>query len=189
MKLIVGLGNPGRYYANNRHNIGFMCLNHFARTHSISFNKKKGLARIGTGIVAASEVVLAKPQTYMNLSGQSVSRLVRQFNISLDDLIVIHDDLDLPTAKIRIRRDSGSGGHQGVDSIITGLGSRDFTRIRIGIGRPDIPEPDENDIINYVLSDFGPEEKITVTQTIPEVGEAISCLISEDLATAMNKFN
>ena len=118
MKLIVGLGNPGRGYANNRHNMGFMCLNYFARTQGIQFDKKQGKARIGTGEVAGNKVVLARPQTYMNQSGQSVSRLVKKFNISLDDLLVIHDDLDLPLGKIRIRQGGSSGGHKGIESII-----------------------------------------------------------------------
>ncbi|MCX6011116.1 MAG: aminoacyl-tRNA hydrolase, partial [Chloroflexi bacterium] len=102
MKLIVGLGNPGRSYARNRHNVGFICLNHFARTEGIRFDQKKGLARIGEGEVVGNEVVLARPQTFMNNSGKSVSRLVEKFDIDLNDLIVIHDDLDLPLAKIRI---------------------------------------------------------------------------------------
>ena len=140
MKLIVGLGNPGRAYANNRHNIGFICLNHFARSQGIKFDQKQGLARIGLGEVAGNKLVLAKPQTYVNLSGESVSRLVRKFNINLDDLMVIHDDLDLPLAKIRISHGSSSGGHKGIESIIQELGSQDFTRIRVGIGRPNKAE-------------------------------------------------
>ena len=108
MKLIVGLGNPGRSYANNRHNIGFMCLNQFARTRGIRFDKKQGKARIGIGEVAGTEVVVARPQTYMNRSGQSVGRLVRKFDVDLADLLVIHDDLDLPLGKIRIRHGSSS---------------------------------------------------------------------------------
>ena len=191
MKLIVGLGNPGRGYANNRHNLGFMCLNHFARTQGIRFDKKQGQARIGSGEVAGSKVILAKPQTYMNRSGQSVSRLVNKFNINPDDLIIIHDDLDLPLGTIRIRRSGGSGGHRGIDSIISYLESQDFPRLRIGIGRPITPlaEISENDIIAFVLSDFIPEEKQVVTQVIPRASEAILCLLTEGLAAAMNKFN
>ena len=191
MKLIVGLGNPGRAYANNRHNIGFICLNHFARTQGIQLDKKQGRARIGSGEVAGSKVVLAKPQTYMNLCGQSVSRLVRKFNINLDDLLVIHDDLDLPLGKIRIRQGGGSGGHKGVSSVITELGSQEFPRLRVGIGRPATPfgEICEADIIAYVLSDFTPEEKQVITQVVPRVSEAILCLLTEGLAAAMNKYN
>ena len=193
MKLIVGLGNPGKIYAHNRHNIGFMCLNHFARTHSIRFDKKQGRARIGIGEVAGSQVILARPQTYMNLSGQSVSRLIKKFGINLNELLVIHDDLDLPSGKIRIRQGGSSGGHKGVGSIITELGSQDFVRIRVGIGRPvkneDSTEFSEDEIINYVLSDFTPDEKQAITQVIPRVSEAILCLLTEGLTAAMNRYN
>jgi PTH1 family peptidyl-tRNA hydrolase len=189
MKLIVGLGNPGRSYAHNRHNIGFICLNHFARSQGIRFDKKKGLARIGEGVVANNEVVLARPQTFMNDSGQSVSRLVKKFKIDLNDLIVIHDDLDLPLAKIRISHGSSSGGHKGINSIIQELGTQDFIRLRIGIGRPDKPQISEDDIIDYVLSDFRPAEKRAINKILPNVSEAILCLLTEGLTPAMNKFN
>ena len=192
MKLIVGLGNPGRGYANNRHNVGFVCLNHFAKTQGIRFDKKQGKARIGIGEVAGSKVVLARPQTYMNLIGQSVSRLIKKFNINLDDLLVIHDDLDLPLGKIRIRYGSSSGGHKGIDSIISSLGSQDFSHLRVGIGRPTtegFAETNEADIVAYVLSNFTSEEKQIVVQVIPRVSEAIYCLLSQGLAVAMNKYN
>ena len=189
MKLIIGLGNPGRVYANNRHNIGFMCLNHFAKTQGIRFDRKQGQARIGSGEVAGSEVILAKPQTYMNLSGQSVSRLIKRFDIDLNDLLVIHDDLDLPLGKIRIRRGGSSGGHKGVDSIISYLGSQNFLRLRVGIERPVVSEITENDVIAYVLSDFTPEEEEVVIQVIPRVSEAILCILDESLITAMNRYN
>jgi len=189
MKLIVGLGNPGRAYAHNRHNIGFSCLSYFAKSQGIKFDKKQGLARTGTGKVANNEVVLARPQTYMNSSGQSVSRLVQRFNINLNDLLVIHDDLDLPLAKVRLSFGSSSGGHKGIDSIIQELGSQDFIRIRVGIGRPDKTEISEEDIISYVLSDFTLKEKQAIARVIPKVGEAILCLLTEGLTTAMNKYN
>ena len=189
MKLIVGLGNPGWIYANNRHNTGFMCLNHFVKMQGIRLDKKQGQARIGLGEVVGSEIVIAKPQTYMNLSGQSVSRLVKKFDINLNDLLVIHDDLDLPLGKIRIRQGGSSGGHKGVGSIITELGSQDFLRLRVGIERPATPFSNEADIIAYVLSDFTPEEKQVITQVIPRVSEAIRCLLTEGLAATMNKYN
>ena len=193
MKLIVGLGNPGRSYANNRHNVGFICLNHFAKTQGIRFDRKQCQARIGSGEVTGSQVVLAKPQTYMNLGGQSVNRLVRKFNINLNDLLIIHDDLDLPLGKIRIRWGGSSGGHKGIESIISYLGSPDFPRLRVGIGRPTTTEGSatisEADIITYVLSDFTPEEKQVITQLIPRVSEAILCLLTEGLPAAMNKYN
>ncbi|MFC1897848.1 aminoacyl-tRNA hydrolase [Chloroflexota bacterium] len=193
MKLIVGLGNPGRGYANNRHNVGFVCLNHFARKQGIQFDKKQCQARIGTGEVAGNEVVVARPQTYMNLSGQPVNLLVKKFKTNLDNLLVIHDDLDLPLGKIRIRQGGSSGGHKGVNSIINELDSRDFIRIRVGIGRPvkneDFTEFSEDEVIDYVLSDFTPDEKQIITEVIPKGSEAILCLFTEGLAAAMNKYN
>ena len=191
MKLIAGLGNPGRGYANNRHNIGFMCLNYFAKTQGIRLDKKQGKARTGAGEVAGDKVILARPQTYMNLSGESVGRLVKKFDINLNDLVVIHDDLDLPLGKIRIRHGGGSGGHKGIDSIISLLDSQDFSRLRIGIGRPTSgpAQISEADIISYVLSDFTPEEKQIIAQVIPRVSEAILCLLTEGLSSAMNKHN
>jgi len=193
MKLIVGLGNPGQGYAHNRHNVGFMCLNHFAKTQGIRFDKKQGKARVGTGEVADNEVVLARPQTYMNFCGESVSRLVKRFDVKLDDLLVIHDDLDLPLGKIRIRQGGGSGGHKGIESIISCLGSQDFIRIRVGIGRPAVAEGSteisDDDIIAYVLSDFTPHQKRIITTVIPRVSEAILCFLTEGLTSAMNKYN
>jgi len=193
MKLIVGLGNPGQGHANNRHNVGFVCLNHFARKQSIRFDKKHCKARIGIGEVAGGEVVLARPQTYMNKSGQSVGLLVRKFDVSLNNLLVIHDDLDLPLGKIRIRQGGSSAGHKGIGSTIAELGSQDFIRIRVGIGRPITIESatgiNETDIKAYVLSDFTPDEKQAITQVIPTVGEAILCLLTEGLVVAMNKYN
>lgn len=193
MKLIVGLGNPGRDYTDNRHNIGFVCLNHFARTQGIPFDKKQGKARIGVGEVAGGKVVLARPQTYMNLSGESVSRLIKRFNINLDDLLVVHDDLDLPLGKIRIREGGGSGGHKGIESIISYLGSQDFLRLRVGIGRPTATEGatefSDADTIAYVLSDFTSQERQIITTVIARVSEAIHCLLTQGLTAAMNKYN
>ena len=193
MKLIVGLGNPGRTYANNRHNVGFTCLNHFARTQGIRFDKKQGRARIGTGEVAGSKVVIAKPQTYMNLSGESVSRLIKKFDINLNNLLVIHDDLDLPLGRIRIRHGVGWTGHKGVRSVRDKLGNGDFSLLRVGIGRPikneDSAEISEADIIAYVLSDFTSDEQQAITKVITRVSEAILCLVTEGITSAMNKYN
>lgn len=193
MKLIVGLGNPGRIYARNRHNVGFMCLNYFAKTHGMQLDKKKGQARVGTGEVAGNEVLVARPQTFMNQSGESVSRLIKKLNINLDDLLVIHDDLDLLLGKIRIRRGGSSGGHKGIESIIADIDSKDFIRIRVGTGRPNKVEDNnwakEAEIIDYVLSDFTSEEKQIIEAVIPRVGEAIYCLLTEGQTEAMNKYN
>ncbi len=193
MKLIVGLGNPGFSYSRNRHNIGFMCISHLARTQGIRFDRKQGYARTGCGEIDSSPVCLARPQTYMNVSGESVSRLVKSLGIKPSDLIVIHDDLDLPAGKIRIRHGGSSGGHKGINSIIAHLGSRDFYRIRVGIGRPPQLEGDSEDkeaaVIDYVLSDFTPEERKVIIRTIPEASQAVICLLTEGLTAAMNKFN
>jgi len=188
IKLIVGLGNPGRVYSNNRHNTGFVCLSYFARKQGIRFDRKQGQARIGIGEIAGNKVVVARPQTYVNRSGESVIRLVKRFNISPENLLVIHDDMDLPLGKIRIRHNGSSGGHKGIESITGYLGSRDFLRIRIGIGRP-ATETSEADIIAYVLSGFTPDEKRILNQVMPTVSEAILCIFTEGPTVAMNKYN
>jgi len=191
MRLIIGLGNPGLRYTRNRHNAGFMCINYFARQHGIPWDKKQGKARVGMGEVSGVKVMVARPQTYMNSSGESVSLLVKRYKVELNDLIIIHDDLDLPLGKIRIRHDGGSGGHKGMKSIVASLGSPDFIRLRVGIGRPTDAESNrsEAEIIDYVLSDFTPGEKRVISEIMPRVSDALTCLLSEGLTVAMNKFN
>lgn len=190
MKLIVGLGNPGRGYAGNRHNIGFISLNYFARKYGIEFNHKQALARVGKGEIAGQRVMLARPQTFMNASGESVSRLVKSLKIGPEDLLVIHDDLDLPLGRIRIRAGGSAGGHKGIQSIIDKFGTRDFVRLKVGVGRPQNGEPaDEDDVIDYVLSDFSDDEKITIAATVPLVSDAILAILTEGPVAAMNKFN
>jgi peptidyl-tRNA hydrolase, PTH1 family len=189
VKLIIGLGNPGKEYSSNRHNIGFLCINRLAKVHRIALDKKQGKARTGTGTVAGNEVVLAKPQTYMNASGQSVSLLMQKYKVAPEDLIVIQDDLDLPLGKIRIRKGSSSGGHKGANSIISSLGTQDFIRIRVGISRPQLEGEEECSVVDYVLGDFTPEDKPIFEETIHRVSDAIFCLITEGLTVAMNKFN
>ena len=191
MKLIVGLGNPGLIYEKNRHNIGFLCVNHLARNNGIRFDKKQGLARTGAGEIAGNEVLLARPQTGMNISGQSVIKLVKRLKITPDDLLVIHDDLDLPLGKIRIQYGRSSGGHHGIESIMDELESQEFYRIKVGIGRPsEIPDNyKEAEVIDYVLGDFTSEEKEIVLEVILRVSEAVICLLTEGLQTAMNKYN
>ncbi|MFC1900001.1 aminoacyl-tRNA hydrolase [Chloroflexota bacterium] len=193
MKLIVGLGNPGKGYARSLHNVGFICVNYFARRHKIRFNKSQAKARIGTGNVEGYEVIVARPQTYMNRSGEAVVRLVKRYNIALEDILVIYDDMDLPLGKIRIRIGGSSGGHKGVKSIINELNSEDIPRLRIGIGRPDsingLSEAKNTDVITYLLSELPPEDKKAINKVLPDVNEAIRCVITEDLTTAMNKYN
>lgn len=183
MKLIVGLGNPGKAYVNNRHNVGFRCIDHFAWVHRISIKERRARARLGMGQVAETRVVLAKPRTYMNLSGEAVSRLVRQFAVPLEDLLVICDDLDLPLGRVRIRRRGGSAGHKGIESIIASLGSQEFPRVRVGIGRPN------GDEIAYVLSDFTAGERDTIQGAIATVVDAIDCILAQGIEAAMNRYN
>jgi PTH1 family peptidyl-tRNA hydrolase len=193
MKLIVGLGNPGFLYARNRHNIGFMCINNLAKRRSIKFDRKQGHARTGIGNIAGNRAVLAKPQTYMNASGESVEPLMKKLNVKSDDLIVIHDDLDLPTGKIRLRLGGSSGGHKGIDSIISHIGTQDFYRVRVGIGRPENdPKSEavkEDAVIAYVLSDFTSVEREIMEKTIPQVSQAVIDLLTEGITIAMNRYN
>ncbi len=193
MKLIVGLGNPGSGYAGNRHNIGFMCLRYIAGKHTIRFDKKQAKARTGSGIINGNKVILVRPQTYMNLSGQSANLLMKKYKIQAQNMVVIHDDLDLPTGKIRLRKGGGSGGHKGLDSIINESGRRDFIRIRFGIGRPEgefasINEKNEA-VTAYVLSDFTAEEKKAIKPSIELVSDAVSLLLEAGLEAAMARFN
>lgn len=193
MKLIVGLGNPGRTYVNSRHNIGFQCLNLFARKHGIDFNKQQAKARVGFGEVAGEKLILAKPRTFMNLSGESVAPMARYYKIDLSDILVIYDDLSFSLGKIRIREKGGSGGHNGLKSIIYHLGSEEFPRIRVGIA----PQPTEElpDHIQktrtpeYVLGHFTAEEKVIVPKVCATVTKAIYCILEEGIATAMNNYN
>jgi len=192
MKLIVGLGNPGKAYAHNRHNVGFQCLNYFARLHSIRFDHRQCRARVGIGEVSGEKLLLAKPFTFVNLSGQAVACLVRKHKVPLSNLLVIYDDLDLPLGKIRLRQSGGSGGHKGMNSIISALGSEDFPRIRVGIGRPQAegkPSNDEDLIVSYVLSDFSPQEEAIIKPVIARAADAIDCFLSQGIEAAMNRFN
>jgi PTH1 family peptidyl-tRNA hydrolase len=189
MKLIVGLGNPGMAYSNNRHNIGFMCISRFAKQHKITFDKKQGQARVGLGEVSGQPAVLARPQTYMNASGEAVRYLVNRYKIDMNDLIVIHDDMDLPLGKIRIRQSGRSAGHKGIESIISYLDNPEFIRVRVGIGRPEETGEKDSEVIGFVLNDFTDEETKVIAPVISRVSEALWCLITEGLEPAMNKFN
>jgi len=191
MKLIVGLGNPGKAYAHNRHNAGFRCLNYFARLHSIRFDHRQCRARVGIAEVRGGKLLLAKPVTFVNLSGNPVACLAHKHKIPLSDLLVIYDDLDLPLGKIRLRQSGGSGGHKGMNSIVSALGSEDFPRIRVGIGRPQAEEQsiNEDTIVNYVLSDCSPQEEAIIKPVIATVSEAIDCFLTQGIEAAMSKFN
>jgi len=167
-----------------------MCVSAFAKQHRITFDKKQGQARVGQGEIAGTQVLLARPQTYMNSSGQAVDYLVKRYKLNLVDLVVIHDDLDLPLGKIRIRRGGGTGGHHGIESIIDWLESPDFVRVRIGIGRPVTPQiSSESSVIDFVLSNFTDEEQQVITPVISRVGEVLYSLVAAGLEPTMNKYN
>ena len=183
-KLIVGLGNPGRRYAHNRHNVGFQCLDRLAQAHGLSFSRRRAKASLVLGKRADVGVVLAKPLTYMNLSGQAVRPLVSFYKLSLEDILVIYDDLDLPLGTIRLRPEGGSGGHKGMRSIIEVLGSQAFPRLRVGIGRPP-----GNDAVSYVLSDFTADEQITLESVYERVVATVELFLREGIKAAMNGYN
>ena len=190
MKLIVGLGNPGNQYAHNRHNIGFMCVSHFAKERGWGFEHKEGLARTAHGRIDSEEIVLARPQTFMNASGEAVKKLTIKYRIKPEDLIVVHDEIDLRLGNIRIRRGGGSAGHNGVESIIRELGTADFVRVRVGVGHPrDSAVEEKGHVVGYVLGDFSADEAEVIKKVIAEAGQAIVTLIKDELETAMNRFN
>lgn len=181
----MGLGNPGRRYARNRHNVGFQCLSRLARSYGLAFRRRRHQARLAAGWIAGQEVVLAQPLTFMNQSGLAVRGLVGWLKLSLSDLLVIYDDLDLPLGTLRLRPCGSAGGHRGVQSIIEALGSESFPRLRVGIGRP----PPGQDPVDFVLSDFWPQEEEAMAQVRARVAEAVECFLREGLAAAMNKFH
>lgn len=193
IKLIVGLGNPGKEYALNRHNVGFRCINNLARNHLIMMKMYRCQSQVGVGRIGNSECVLAKPRTFVNRSGNAVSQLMFRHKIEVGNLIVIYDDLDLPLGKLRIRQEGSSGGHKGMSSIIAAIGSENFCRIKVGIGRPLAADgtmiTDDDAVVNHVLSNFTPYEEQIIRPVIHRCGEAIEYILKDGLINAMNKFN
>jgi len=183
--LIVGLGNPGREYASNRHNVGFMIADRWAVAHTLTFNKIQHHAIIATGRSGGQRVIVAKPQTYMNESGRAVGALLRFYKIPSEQLLVIFDDLDLPFGTIRLRADGGAGGHNGMRSIIQHLGGNHFARLRIGIGRP----PGRMDPAAFVLQDFDRDEAAELDALLDRAGQAIDTFLTAGITAAMNQFN
>jgi peptidyl-tRNA hydrolase, PTH1 family len=183
--LIVGLGNPGRDHRENRHNIGFMLLDRLAVKLDARFTRLQSRALVASGRHGEARVILAKPQTYMNLSGQAVQGLMRFYKLPLENLLVAHDDLDLPQGTIRIRPDGGSAGQKGMVSIIERLGTDIFPRLRLGIGRP----PGRMEAPDYVLQDFSDFEMKVISETLNRAADAALTFITDGLDTAMNKFN
>jgi PTH1 family peptidyl-tRNA hydrolase len=185
VSLIVGLGNPGREYAQTRHNIGFQVITRLAEEHGLSFSRMQNEALVATGRIGAVRVVLAKPQTWMNESGKAVGPLVRFYKIEFARLLVVYDDLDRPAGTLRLRSEGGSGGHRGMNSIITRLGTQDFARLRVGIGRP----PGRMDPAAYVLQPFGRDDEMLMDMARDRAVEAIECFLAEGIVAAMNRFN
>jgi PTH1 family peptidyl-tRNA hydrolase len=183
--LIVGLGNPGREYRENRHNIGFMLIDRLAVELNVRFTRLQSKALVATANYNECKIILAKPQTFMNLSGQSVQGLVRFYKLPLTNLLVAHDDLDLPPGTIRIRPDGGSAGQKGMESIIERLGTDEFPRLRLGIGRP----PGRMEAPDYVLQDFPAGEMTVISETLNLAVEAALTFVNEGLDVAMNRFN
>jgi PTH1 family peptidyl-tRNA hydrolase len=181
--LIVGLGNPGSKYAGTRHNIGFLVLEEFADRYSLEFQERK-LYRICSGSMKDHGFVLLEPLTYMNRSGGAVAHACGKFNIRHEHVIVVHDDLDLEAGRMKIRKKGSSGGHKGVESIIQSIGSNEFTRIKIGIGRS---EPGRTE--GYVLSRFRKEERSVIRDAVCKAANAVEFILSEGVDKAMNKFN
>lgn len=184
-KLIVGLGNPGREYARNRHNVGYQIVSLLAKAHGLRFDKRRGKARLALGSIGEQAVILARPRTFMNESGKAVARLVTFYQIEPADLLVILDDLDLPIGRIRLRPAGGSGGHKGLASIIERLGRSDFPRLRVGIGRP----PGKMDPADYVLEDFSEEQEEVMVEVRERAAAAVECWLKEGIEAAMNRFN
>ncbi len=183
--LIVGLGNPGREYKDNRHNIGFMLVDRLAVLLNARGMKVMSKAIVIDARHEGRKLILAKPQTYMNLSGQAVQGLMRFYKIPLENLIVAHDDLDLPFGVLRLRPGGGPGGQKGVANIIQQLGTQDFARLRLGIGRP----PGRMDPAAYVLQDFPAGDLLALSQILDRAANAALTWVSEGLNAAMNKFN
>ena len=183
--IIVGLGNPGRVYGKNRHNIGFLLLDRLAETLDLSFSRFESKALVTKTSHNGKRLILAKPQTYMNLAGQSVAQLVRFYKNPLENLLIVYDDIDLPLGAIRIRPDGGSGGHKGMHSIIQLLGTNEFPRMRLGIGRPS----GRLDAAAYVLQDFSNSDLEVVFLVLDKATKAVLTFTNEGLDSTMNQFN
>jgi PTH1 family peptidyl-tRNA hydrolase len=183
--LIVGLGNPGREYRETRHNVGFMLLDRLAVMLEARFSRLQSKALVGSAVYHDQKIILAKPQTFMNLSGQAVRGLVRFYKLPLTRILVTHDDLDLPVGAIRIRPDGGSAGQKGMISVLEQLGTDEFARLRLGIGRP----PGHMEAPDYVLQDFSENEMSVISETLSRAAAATLSWVMEGLDAAMNQYN
>jgi PTH1 family peptidyl-tRNA hydrolase len=184
--LVVGLGNPGKEYARHRHNVGFQVIDALARAYGLRFARQKGAkAHVAEGQIGDVAVILAKPQTFMNLSGQAVGRLARAHHVPAERILVVYDELDLPLGRLRLRPEGGSGGHKGMRSIIDVLGTQAFPRLRVGIDRP----PGRMDPADYVLQPFDKEQQPLAAEALALAVEAVECWLAEGIVAAMDRFN
>ncbi|MEJ2149657.1 MAG: aminoacyl-tRNA hydrolase [Chloroflexota bacterium] len=184
-RLIVGLGNPGRKYRANRHNVGFMVVDQLAERNQMEFTRQQSDSFVSVGAIGGAQVVLAKPQTFMNKSGISVAALRRFYKVADENLLVIFDDLDLPVGTIRIRPFGGSSGHNGMKSLIERLGTQGFPRLRIGIGKP----PGKMDPARYVLKDFDKDQRPIIEQVCDQAARAVETWIEYGIESAMTEYN
>ena len=185
MRLIVGLGNPGDRYQHTRHNVGFRCIDLMAREWGISLSERRAKAVLGRGNHLGQDVVLAKPRTFMNNSGEGVAYLLTRFGAKPDDLVVVYDEMDLPLGRMRLRPNGSPAGHNGIRSIIGELGTPNFARIRVGIGHPDLRGAQ----VSHVLNRFSEKEAPEIARVVKQVAEAVDCLLEESITVAMNRFN
>ncbi len=185
MLVVVGLGNPGPRFRSSRHNVGFRVVDRLADQWGLRLNERRAKAVLGRGAHAGNEVVLAKPRTYMNNSGEGIVYLLSRFGARTSDLLIIYDEMALPLGTLRIRPSGSDAGHNGIRSIIQSLGTIDFPRLRVGIGAP----PPQADPKSYVLGSFAGDEAKIIDEAVSRAAEAATCLLEETIDTAMNRFN
>jgi len=185
MKLIVGLGNPTAQYEKTRHNVGFRAIERFAAAHRIPLEGKKWNAVYGTGEAKGEKVVLLLPQTYMNLSGEPAGSAMRFFKIPIEDVVAVHDELDLPLGRLQLKKGGGAAGHNGLKSLLQHLGGADFLRMRVGINRP----PPKWDTAAYVLANFSGAEEKQLDETLDRVTDGLDLLLEKGASAAMNAVN
>jgi peptidyl-tRNA hydrolase, PTH1 family len=183
--LIAGLGNPGREYRNTRHNIGFMVVDHLSSAMNVTISRMQSKAMFGMGTDRDNKIILVKPVTFMNLSGQAIASLVRFYKVPIEHLLVIHDDIDLPLGTLRMRPSGSSAGQKGIASTIERLGTEDFARLRVGVGRP----PGQKMAADYVLQPFSRDEQETLGFVLDRAVDAALTFVRSGLDTAMNRYN
>lgn len=185
MKLIAGLGNPGRDYAGTRHNIGFGVITRISDQYNIPLSSKEHKAVCGKGFIGGEKVIIAQPQTYMNLSGESVRSIADYYKIEPEDIIIAFDDIDLEVGQLRVRRKGSAGGHNGIKSIIQHLGTNEFPRVKVGVGA----KPEGGDLVRHVLGRFSREDEMAMGEVLDLAVEAVELIVTEGVDAAMNRYN